>query len=116
MKTIYKSFKGTILNTKNEKEVALEIPTGLVKVACLFAGAPSKDVTIKILDANGSAIIEASNYKDWEQRQGGTYESSKKPVNFQGGQKIRVVAQSVVNQTADWNFEVLLLIEQPQQA
>lgn len=113
MKTIYKSFKGTLLNTTNEAFVTKDLDQGDVIVGCLFAGvAPSKDVTIKIVDTSGSAIIEASNYKDWEQRQGGTYISSKKPMNFKGGQEVKVVVSSTENQTADWPFEVLLLIQQ----
>ncbi len=112
MKTIYKSFKGTITSGTNEKSIALDLDTGEVVVASLFASVPSKDVSIKILDTSGSAIIEPSNYKDWEQRQGGTYFSSKKPMGFQGGQKVKVVATSVENQTADWTFEVILVIQQ----
>lgn len=113
MKPKYKSFKGTILSGTNEDSVALELDPGEVAVGCLFAEKPSKDVVIKIVDANGSAIIDPSNYQDWEQRQGGNYETSKKPLGFEGGQKVKVVATSVINQTADWDFEVLLLIKQP---
>lgn len=99
MNTIYKSFKGTIATGTNENSVSLDLDQGDVVVASLFAGVPSKDTTIKILDASGSAIIEPSNYKDWEQRQGGNYLTSKKPMNFKGGQKIKVVATSIENQT-----------------
>lgn len=112
MKTIYKSFKGTILNGTNEASIFQDIDAGKVVVGCLFAGVPSKDVSLKILDASGSAIIEASNYEDWQQRQGGDYLTSKKPLGFSGSQKIKVVATSIDNQTANWNFEVLLIIQQ----
>ena len=113
MKTLYKSFKGTIALGTNEATISQDLDQGDVVVAALFSSAaPSKDVTVKIVDASGSAIIEPSNYKDWEQRQGGTYVSSKKPMGFKGGQKVKVVANSTANQTADWAFEVLLIIQQ----
>lgn len=112
MKTKYKSFKGVLITGTNEVSIPHDLDAGEVVVACLFAGTPSKETTIKILDTGGSAIIEPSSYKDWEQRQGGTYITSKKPMNFQGGQKVRVVVNSIENQTTDWNFEVLLIIQQ----
>lgn len=113
MKILNKSFKGTMLAGTNEAFVSQELDTGDVIVACLFAVAPSKDLNIKIVDTSGSPVVDYSNYKDWLQRQGGDYYTSKKPMSFSGGQKVKVVVTSVENQTADWDFEVMLVIKQP---
>jgi len=90
------------------------IGRGTVICASIFEDtAPSKKITIGLEDVNGSKLVPHTHRKDWFERNGGDYISSKKPIDLPVGQ-LKVVAQATEDLTADYIFDLQLVIDRNQ--
>jgi len=90
-------------------------PDGKILAAsvCVPGGLPSQIVNLTMSDS-GRKLFQGSNLKDWEQRQGGDYISSMKPIGADGGKTYELDFSSRTALTADLNGQVVFVMEQPQ--
>lgn len=99
-------------NGSGSESVVVDLPPGKVKRAVIFPKAdPSIEVDISIDDDHRRTIVPGTNFRDWKDGTG-EYMGRKKPMDFEGGKKINVFATSEVVQTADFEFQILFIIEQ----
>ncbi len=90
-------------------------PDGKILAAsvCVPGGLPSQIVNLTISDS-GRKLFQGSNLKDWQQRQGGDYISSMKPIGADGGKNYVLDFSSRKPLTSDVEGQVVFVIEQPQ--
>lgn len=82
-----------------------------VKRAVIFQKAePTKAAEIYIDDSGRRNIIPSTSSKDWLDGQG-AYLDRKKIMDFDAGERMTVNVTSEENQTADWEFQILFIIE-----
>ncbi len=93
-------------------EIGYEILEGgnVVAVALLTDDSPSEPVNVKINNANNDVIHPSVNYKEYIPTNGNHFESRKR-MNFKGGSKVKVTANSVSNLTSAFTFQMLFYIE-----
>ncbi len=92
----------------------VDLPPGKVTRAVIFPVAdPSKEVEISIDDNHRRTLVPGTNFRDWKDSVGG-YMDRKKPMDFDGGRKVNVFAISKEAQTADFVFQIMFIIEQPE--
>ena len=77
----------------------------------ILSAAPSENINIALKTSQGTDVIKSHSYKFWEQRQGGDYFDSLKPVEFNCGRKIKVELNAPVARAADTTLQFIFLIE-----
>lgn len=88
---------------------------GTIICASIFEdNAPSHRVTIGLEDIGGTKVVPQTHRKDWFERNGGDYLTSKKPIDLSVRQ-LKVVAQSREDLTADYVFDLQVVIDRNQQ-
>lgn len=94
-----------------------KFPDGKILAAsvCVPGGLPRQIVNLTMSDS-GRKLFQGSNLKDWEQRQGGDYISSMKPIGAAGGKSYVLDFSSKKSLAADLEGQIVFVIEQPQNA
>jgi hypothetical protein len=106
----------TVKAGSTQGKIDIDIPKGkIIRGVIFYATAPSQEVDIFIKDSGNNVIVPATNHKDWLDGQGGPYLDRKKPLSIEsknGNKTIKVFATSEVAQTADFNFQILFVVDQ----
>lgn len=90
------------------------IPEGKIVCAsvCVSDGVPAQVVNLTMSHNSGKKVFQGSNLKDWEQRQGGDYLSSMKPIGTEGGQNYILDFDTKEALRANLEGQVVFVIEQ----
>jgi len=83
----------------------------VVRAVAWLQNDPTHPVYLKIEADTGQTLVEETNIKDYIQRNGGDYLTSKKPVSF-STQKITIKASANHSLSVDFFFEVMLIIDE----
>lgn len=73
---------------------------------------PNQLITFGIDDSGNKTLVEKSSIKDWQQRSGGDYLSSMKPLNIQGSQDLKLEFNALANLAANLSGEILFVLDQ----
>ena len=91
MRQIQYVVKAIIKPGENDTSVNFKLPTGFTTGAALYTNGVEKSTStmasIEMKDDNSIAIIPSIHIDNWRQSNGGEYEKSFKPLNFDTGNK-----------------------------
>lgn len=91
MRQIQYVVKAIIRPGESDTSVNFKLPTGFTTGAALYTNGIEKTVnamaTIEMKDDNSIAIVPSVHIDNWRQSNGGEYEKSFKPMNFDTGNK-----------------------------
>lgn len=76
---------------------------------------PSQLVNCGIKAGGGDTIIEPTTIRDWQQRQGGDYIDSMKPLYIKGGSQLIIEFNSSANLTGALSGQIVFLVKEPSQ-
>lgn len=82
-------------------------------VAMVIKGEATENVNISLMDSSGNDIVKPHTYKLWEQRIGGSYFDSLKPVDFNCGRNVKAVLTAPDALAGDITFQFLFYIKTP---
>ena len=108
-----KSF--TIASGTNSEVVDIPLLTGQGDVVAGCIEILGDKPTDKLINAsvkdNGGRVEDPTSIQNWEQRQGGSYKESLKPLSIPGNQTIQVEFSASSNLSADLVGQIVLLLE-----
>ncbi|NHM07629.1 hypothetical protein G4D82_10380 [Flavobacterium sp. CYK-4] len=91
MRQIQYVAKAIIRPGESDTSVNFKLPTGFTTGAALYTNGVEKTVnamaSIEMKDDNSIAIVPSVHIDNWRQSNGGEYEKSFKPMNFDTGNK-----------------------------
>ena len=91
MRQIQYVIKGIIKPGESDTSANFKLPTGFTTGAALYTNGVEKSTSamasIEMKDDNSIAIIPSVHIDNWRQSNGGEYEKSFKPLNFDTGNK-----------------------------
>jgi hypothetical protein len=91
MRQIQYVVKAIIKPGESDTSVNFKLPTGFTTGAALYTNGVEKSISamasIEMKDDNSIAIIPSVHIDNWRQLNGGEYEKSFKPLNFDTGNK-----------------------------
>ena len=91
MRQIQYVVKAMIRQGESDTSVNFKLPTGFTTGAALYTNGVEKSVSamasVEMKDDNSIAIIPSVHIDNWRQSNGGEYEKSFKPLNFDTGNK-----------------------------
>lgn len=91
MRQIQYVVKAIIKPGESDTSVNFKLPTGFTTGAALYTNGVEKSISamasIEMKDDNSIAIIPSVHIDNWRQSNGGEYEKSFKPLNFDTGNK-----------------------------
>lgn len=91
MRQIQYVVKAIIRPGESDTSVNFKLPTGFTTGAALYTNGVEKSVSamasVEMKDDNSIAIIPSVHIDNWRQSNGGEYEKSFKPLNFDTGNK-----------------------------
>lgn len=114
MKTVTEVVEVTLTAGQSTNNVKMSLPTGICKrVGVVISdGSATENVNISLIDMAGNDIVKSHSYKFWEQRQGGDFFDSLKPVNFNCGKEIKPTLTAPTPLAGDITFQFMFLIAQ----
>jgi len=74
---------------------------------------PNEIINLGIKSTGGTPLIDETNLKDWQQRNGGCYLTSMKPLNLDGGVELIFEFSALTALDKDLKGQIVLVIEQP---
>ena len=91
MRQIQYVVKAMIRQGESDTSVNFKLPTGFTTGAALYTNGVEKSTSamasVEMKDDNSIAIIPSVHIDNWRQSNGGEYEKSFKPLNFDTGNK-----------------------------
>lgn len=91
MRQIQYVVKAIIRPGESDTSVNFKLPTGFTTGAALYTNGVEKTVnamaSVEMKDDNSIAIVPSVHIDNWRQSNGGEYEKSFKPMNFDTGNK-----------------------------
>lgn len=91
MRQIQYVVKAIIKPGESDTSINFKLPTGFTTGAALYTNGVEKSISamasIEMKDDNSIAIIPSVHIDNWRQSNGGEYEKSFKPLNFDTGNK-----------------------------
>jgi len=112
IKTRHQS-KSFTIPVSGELTLAINLWPGKVVAAAIeiVGDYPDQLVNASVRD-NGNRIEDPTSIQNWEQRSGGNYLQSLKPLSIEGGQQIKFDFTSSGNLAAELKGQVILVIQQ----
>ena len=88
--------------------------TGTILVAAIHLNGalPTQLVNCGIKGAGGDTLIEFTSIRDWQQRQGGDYVASMKPLYIKGGYQLIIEINSPEALTAPLSGQIVFLVDE----
>jgi len=114
-KTRYQTVDFSIANGTNHLAPRKRVYDGNVIAAAVHVDGdlPNGIINLGIKSTGGTPLVDETNLKDWQQRNGGCYISSMKPLNINGGVELIFEFSSLTDLAKDLNGQIVLVIEQP---